>query len=174
MAASSSYSESSAHSSPLTDFPILEELSTSVKSSSILDRDEYLRHNDNRAMTECVLQCLEDAGLMTYVTYDYKKAHRLDATEFYVNARLSNKEDAIHSTINGTEVTIVHGDIKALFNFPVHGGKPDYPGEEGLALVPLEVAVPFSEGVDDFLPVDEWRFFYTKLFRLGGGAAAAN
>lgn len=40
--------------------------------------------------------------------------------------------------------------------------------------MPLEVAVPFSEGVDDFLPVDEWRFFCTKLFRLGGGAAAAN
>nr|GMD09128.1 oxysterol-binding protein homolog 1-like [Ipomoea batatas] len=119
MATSSSSFESSAHSAPIIDQLVLEELSTNAKTGSTLDRDGYLRHSEDKAMTECVLKCLEDAGLMTFVMFNYKIVHNLDATEFYVNARLSSKEDAIHSTVNGTEVTIVHGDIRVFFKFLV-------------------------------------------------------
>nr|GMC51158.1 uncharacterized protein LOC109167327 [Ipomoea batatas] len=57
---------------------------------------------------------------MKYLIYHYKTVHRLDSTEFFVNARL--KGDEIISKVDGTDVIIVHGDISVLFDFPVKEG----------------------------------------------------
>nr|GLL29854.1 uncharacterized protein LOC109167327 [Ipomoea trifida] len=73
---------------------------------------------------------LEDAGLMTYVTLNYKTTvHNLDVTEFFANARLSKKKNDVRLRVNGRDVVIVHGDIRALFEFSVRERQhPDYSG----------------------------------------------
>ncbi|XP_031121073.1 F-box protein PP2-A15-like [Ipomoea triloba] len=56
--------------------------------------------------------------------HDYKTVlHNLDVVEFYINARLKKKASEIRYIVNGTEFVIVHGDICALFNFPVREGE---------------------------------------------------
>nr|GMD22466.1 uncharacterized protein LOC109167327 [Ipomoea batatas] len=115
MAASSSSSESSAYSK--------------VKLGFMLDKEGYIKHSEDMVVIEHFLKFLEDPRLINYVTYDYKTIHSLDAIEFFVNARLAKTEDAIRSIVNGTEVTILHGDIKAFFEFLVREGeKPDCSG----------------------------------------------
>nr|GMD03982.1 uncharacterized protein LOC109167327 [Ipomoea batatas] len=106
MAASSS-STSSNHSNPTNDQLTLKEI-----------------------CTKRILKYLEDAGLMTYVTLNYKTTvHNLDVTEFFANARLSKKKNDVRLRVNGRDVVIAHGDIRALFEFSVRERQhPDYSG----------------------------------------------
>lgn len=46
---------------------------------------------------------------------------------FFANAKLKAEIGEIYFIMNGTEVVIVHRDIRVLFNFPVQEGEhPDY------------------------------------------------
>nr|GMD19196.1 peptidyl-tRNA hydrolase 2, mitochondrial-like [Ipomoea batatas] len=91
------------------------------------DREGYLAHSIDRVTTERFIKCFEDVGLMKYLAHDYKMVYLLNATELFANARL--ERDEIHWRVNETDAVIVHGDIRALFDFPVcEGERPDCPG----------------------------------------------
>nr|GLL21750.1 uncharacterized protein LOC109167327 [Ipomoea trifida] len=99
------------------------------KNGSMLDRDGLLNHSIDPETTKKILKYLEEVGLMKYVCHDYKTGHPLDETDFFANTRLKDKKGEIHSIVSGTEIVIVHGDIRALFDFLVWEGEhPDCSG----------------------------------------------
>nr|GMD12667.1 peptidyl-tRNA hydrolase 2, mitochondrial-like [Ipomoea batatas] len=113
---------------------ISEDLDMLLSTITILDferlptyREGYLVHSIDRVTTERFIKCFEDVGLMKYLAHDYKMVYLLNATELFANARL--EKDEIHWRVNETDAVIVHGDIRALFDFPVcEGERLDCPG----------------------------------------------
>lgn len=58
------------------------------------------------------------------MTFDHKVQYLFDVVQLYLNASFPEDEnekelDEIQSRINGVNVTIVHGDIRATFDFSV-------------------------------------------------------
>lgn len=119
MANSSSSSDSNPE-IPTNDLPDLEKLSDKVNNGLMLDKDGYLKHSTDRAVTKTFVKCFEHCGLMKYFTHDYKMVHQLDSTEFFVNARMNGKK--IYSRVNGIDIVIIYGDIRALFDFSMKEG----------------------------------------------------
>nr|GMD68568.1 uncharacterized protein LOC109167327 [Ipomoea batatas] len=119
-----------------------------------------IKHSVNKEFAKKVLKYLEDGRLLKFAMFDYKAVNILDATEFFINTTLSEKDDAIFSVVNGTEVTFVHGDIRAHFDFPVQkGNNPDYSRHASLAIpdpmpAHIPILVPIQASASTLEPED--------------------
>ncbi|XP_019171897.1 PREDICTED: uncharacterized protein LOC109167327 [Ipomoea nil] len=102
----------------------LEELSSMVKSGSILDRDGFIQHASDKELAEKIMQRFSDCGLMKFLTHDYLTVHKIDSTEWFMNARIVGEE--IHSKVQDMETVTAMGDIRAAFDFAIpKGAHPD-------------------------------------------------
>ncbi|MEQ5253582.1 hypothetical protein, partial [Escherichia coli] len=57
----------------------------------------------------------EKAGLLKYMTHDYRTIHDLDFTEWFANAKVT--KGAIESSVSEIHITTSVGDLRAAFDF---------------------------------------------------------
>nr|GMD52470.1 oxysterol-binding protein homolog 1-like [Ipomoea batatas] len=146
MANSSSSSDSNLE-IPTNDLPDLEKLSDKVNNGLMLDRDGYLKHSTDRAVTKTFVKCFEHCGLMKYFTHDYKMVHQLDSTEFFVNARMNGKK--IYSRVNGIDIVIIY-ELKFSFKKKVLNPKFEWATDILSRIVENRVAVSDDVIVEEF------------------------
>ncbi|XP_031116284.1 uncharacterized protein LOC116019999 [Ipomoea triloba] len=138
--------------------PALEELSNMVKTGSILDRAGFLQHSTDRELTEKILKKFEDCGLMRFLTYDYQSVHRMDFTEWFVNAKIVG--DEIQSRVGNTDIIIGAGDIRAAFDFVVPEG-----AHSDLSRYAFEQQKLWEEIKADFAPANLKLSFKKRLLK---------
>nr|GMD93404.1 oxysterol-binding protein homolog 1-like [Ipomoea batatas]GME08049.1 oxysterol-binding protein homolog 1-like [Ipomoea batatas] len=146
MANSSSSSDSNPE-IPTNDLPDLEKLSDKVNNGLMLDKDGYLKHSTDRAVTKTFVKCFEHCGLMKYFTHDYKMVHQLDSTEFFVNARMNGKK--IYSRVNGIDIVIIY-ELKFSFKKKVLNPKFEWAIDILSRIVENRVAVSDDVIVEEF------------------------
>ncbi|MEQ5248861.1 hypothetical protein [Escherichia coli] len=86
-----------------------------VKAGSILDKNGFITNSANPTIAEKVLKKFEKAGLLKYMTHDYRTIHDLDFTEWFANAKVT--KGAIESSVNEIHITTSVGDLRAAFDF---------------------------------------------------------
>lgn len=106
------------------DEAIIKFFEKKFKAGSIVYAHGFNKYVLDKEFGNKVIQCLKDGGLYNFLTLGHKFQHMFDATQFYLNVVIPITEnkvelDEIRSRVNGEDVTIVHGDIRAVFDFPV-------------------------------------------------------
>nr|GMD40840.1 oxysterol-binding protein homolog 1-like [Ipomoea batatas] len=131
---------------PLSNAPIIETFKPKLQTGSILDTAGFLTFINDKELGKKVLKCLEDGGLLKYATFDYKQHHLDDATEFYINSKISNTKDAFLSTINGAKVTIVHAVLRRIGWFAAFCCMVLVPNGGGNAVAAVRHPLPSTRG----------------------------